>query len=194
MARLNNSPLNRRSGFPAIRFYAFALVAACSAGAAVAQVEAHAAAAAPSAMEVKSAILVERSETAKDGKVTTSLKDPKSITVVPGDKLVITLNWANKGGEAATNFVAVNPVHTAVRFDDVREDWAEVSIDGGKNWVAMSALPTLKVSEDTTGEDGTVASISREAGTGDVTHVRWNFKDPIAAGKSGSLEFRGTVK
>jgi hypothetical protein len=38
--------------------------------------------------------------------------------------------------------------------------------------------------------DGT----SRAAVPADVTHIRWSFSQPIAAGSGGELSFRGVVE
>jgi hypothetical protein len=34
----------------------------------------------------------------------------------------------------------------------------------------------------------------RAATPDDVTHIRWSFAQPIAAGRAGQLSFRGVVK
>jgi len=138
---------------------------------------------AQSDVAISSVVMVERSDA--DGKVT--LEKPQDVTVVPGDRLLFTLSYANTGSEPADNFVATNPMPGAVRFDTAREDWAELSVDGGRSW---GKLADLTVTE--TAEDGT--QTTRPATSEDVTHVRWVFTDPIAPGAKGDLEFHGTVR
>ncbi len=162
-------------------FYAIALGLAALLGSAMAT-SAAAQASAPTgakAVEISSEIQVERTDA--NGKA--ELVAPSDVTVVPGDRLLFTLTYRNAGSTPAANFVAVNPVHKAVRFTGVDEDWAAVSVDGGKTWGKLSALAV---------DDGTGGT--RPAQGDDVTHIQWKFAGAIPAGKSGKLRFRGVVK
>lgn len=140
-----------------------------------------------SAVSLSSEVRVERVETGADGGSRTVLKAPATEKIVPGDRLVVTLTYANRGSEPASGFVADNPLPAAVAFDSVREDWALVSVDGGKSFGKLAAL---SVSEKVA--DG--SSASRPAVPADVTHIRWAPAQPIAAGATGTLQYRGTVK
>jgi hypothetical protein len=71
----------------------------------------------------------------------------------------------------------------AVSFAEAEGDGALVSVDGGRSWGMLAALRIAL-------PDGT----SRPAAAADVTHVRWSFAQPIAAGNAGKLSFRGVVK
>jgi hypothetical protein len=102
--------------------------------------------------------------------------------------VVFTLKYANKGPEAAKDFRATNPMPGPVQFVAAAEDWAEVSVDGGKNWGKLSILTV-----SAKGPDG-VSEIRRPAGPEDVTHVRWVFPGAIAPGAEGSVSYRGIVK
>lgn len=130
---------------------------------------------------LESTVLVERSVEQPDGTVELTLEDP--ARVVPGDNLVFVLNYENSSGEAVSNFVATNPLPQEVAFRDTNNSNATFSVDGGANYAPLSELTVTE-------EDGSV----RPAVATDVTHVRWTFANPIPAGSSGQLSFRGVVK
>lgn len=140
-----------------------------------------AAASASDRVQLTSAVAVERSSTDASGKPRIVLEEPKVVT--PGDKLVFTLEYANRGDTPAADFVVTNPIPPAVAFAGGESAGAMVSVDGGKNW---GTLASLKVRQ----ADGSV----RAAAPSDVTHIRWTLAEPILAGKSGKLSFRGIVK
>ena len=191
--------------------YAAALIIAAASGSALAFAGSANAqdAAAPQApkpnVKLSSVAMVERTETAEDGSEKITLKDPSKVIVTPGDRVVFTLTYFNGGNEPATAFRATNPLPAAVRFISVAEDWAEVSVDGGKTWGRLDALTVTEqatAAEDVaTGDGDTQANetaaaetITRAAEERDVTHVRWVFKDAIPPNGEGSISFRGVVK
>jgi uncharacterized repeat protein (TIGR01451 family) len=133
-------------------------------------------------VKIDSSIMVERTEISESGETVTTLLDPASVKVIPGDKLMFTNSYRNIGRNAVTGFVVNNPVHSAVTFVEAMEDWALVSVDGGQNFGKLSELSVAE-SADT-----------RPAVASDVTHVRWILPKPIAPGASGKLRFRGIVK
>lgn len=143
--------------------------------------------AAPGGVSLSSDARIERVELGADGKEHTVMKSPGEVIVVPGDRVVFTLSYRNGGSDAANGFRATNPMPAPVQFVSAAEEWAEVSVDGGKNW---GKLATLKVPAKA--EDGT--SVERAAGPEDVTHVRWVFASAIAPGSEGSLTYRGIIK
>jgi uncharacterized repeat protein (TIGR01451 family) len=130
---------------------------------------------------LSSQVLVERAKTGSDGKPTIVREEPQVVT--PGDKLVFMLSYRNAGGQPATGFTLTNPVPPAVAFTGTGDEGASVSVDGGKSWGKLASLKVVQA-------DGT----SRPATGADVTHVRWSFAKPIAAGEAGQLSFRGTVR
>jgi uncharacterized repeat protein (TIGR01451 family) len=132
--------------------------------------------------------MVERSETDVAGKEKLVLKKPSDVIVVPGDRIIFTLRYVNNGAEPASGFRATNPMPAPVQFVSVAEDWAEVSVDGGKSW---GKLAELKVTAKNT--DG-MGDVLRAATAEDVTHVRWVFTTPIAPGAKGSVSYRGLIK
>lgn len=141
-----------------------------------------------SPISLTSDVKIERVEVGPNGTETVKLFKPSDIAVVPGDKVVFTLQVHNAGTEPVAGFVATNPMPAPVRFTSVTEGWADVSVDGGLTW---GKLANLKVkSKDTAG----TAEVERGAGPEDVTHVRWVFVDPIAAGAKKNISYRGIVK
>ena len=132
--------------------------------------------------------MIERIELDASGKETVTLKQPKDVIVVPGDRIIFTLRYVNKGTEPATGFRATNPMPGPVQFVSAAEDWAEVSVDGGATW---GKLANLKVTVK--GSEG-AADTERTASAEDVTHVRWVFTVPIPPGAEGSVSYRGLIK
>lgn len=132
-------------------------------------------------LELASDVFVEREQKRPDGSVATILEEPK--LVLPGDQLVFVVRYKNVGAQPASKFTVTNPIPRAVAFSGTADGTEIVSIDGGKNW---GLLTQLKVSK----ADGTV----RPALPGDVTHVKWNLNQTLAAGSAGKLVFRGVVR
>lgn len=132
-------------------------------------------------LELASEVFVEREAKRADGTVAMVLEQPK--LVVPGDQLVFVVRYKNTGAEPASKFSVTNPVPSAVAFSGTADGTETVSVDGGKSW---GFLPQLKVGK----ADGTL----RPALPGDVTHIRWNLNQTLAAGSAGKLVFRGVVK
>ncbi|GAA0478665.1 hypothetical protein GCM10009096_20760 [Parasphingorhabdus litoris] len=140
-------------------------------------------------VKIESKVLVERTEQNDAGQAITKLYEPTEVKVIPGDRLVFVNSYRNTGSSAVTGFVVNNPVHSAVSFTGVNEDWATVSVDGGKSF---GKLTEFTITED--GPDAESIEISRAAQPSDVTHIRWTFDNAIAAGASGELRFSGVVK
>jgi uncharacterized repeat protein (TIGR01451 family) len=128
-----------------------------------------------------SAVFVEKAVTGPNGKPKTVLFAPSVVT--PGDQLIFILNYRNTGAAPARDFIVTNPMPEAVSYQGSADSFAQVSIDGGRNW---AALAKLKVFEP----DGKWRSARFE----DVTHVRWALKTALPAGAAGKLSFRGTVR
>lgn len=132
-------------------------------------------------VRLTSEVLVERSVTQPDGSVRKVREAPNVVT--PGETLVFILSYRNEGAAAATGFVVTNPMPASVTYAGSASPGEIVSVDGGQNW---GALGSLRVSN----ADGT----TRPAVAADVTHVRWRFAAPIAAGEGGNLSFQGVVR
>ncbi len=142
------------------------------------------------AVTLSSDVKVERVIVDAAGKESRVLKNPKEVIVVPGDKLVFTLNYSNEGAEPAAGFRATNPMPGPVQFVAVEEEWAEISVDGGQRWGQLKDMTVKAVADAASG----AAEIVRPAVAEDVTHVRWVFTGAIAPGAKGKVSFRGVVK
>lgn len=147
-----------------------------------------AAASTTSPVTLTSDVKIERVVVDATGKETVTLHAPKSVVVVPGDKVLFTLEVTNTGAQPAAGFRATNPMPGPVQFVSVAEDWAEVSVDGGTNWGKLAALKVK-----TAPADGG-APVERAADLADVTHVRWIFPDAIAPGGTRKISYRGVIK
>ena len=145
-------------------------------------------------IKIDSKIMVERTAESESGKMVTKLLDPSTVKVIPGDRLLFINTYRNTGKNAVTGFVVNNPVHSAVALVEVVEDWALVSVDGGKNFGKLSELTVTADSPAVEGEEERSEPKSRPAKASDVTHIRWVLASPIAPGASGDLRFRGIVK
>jgi uncharacterized repeat protein (TIGR01451 family) len=132
-------------------------------------------------VSLTSKVYVERVKPGADGKPVTVREEPGVVT--PGDRLVFVLGYRNGGAQPATGFTLTNPIPPSVAFTGSDDASAVVSVDGGKSWGALASLKVVQA-------DGT----SRPAVAADVTHIRWSFGRPIAAGSGGELSFRGTVE
>lgn len=132
-------------------------------------------------VSLTSKVFVERVKPGADGKPVTVREEPGVVT--PGDRLVFVLGYRNGGAQPATGFTLTNPIPPSVAFTGSDDASAVVSVDGGKSWGLLGALKVVQA-------DGT----SRPAVAADVTHIRWSFSRPIAAGSGGELSFRGIVE
>jgi uncharacterized repeat protein (TIGR01451 family) len=168
--------------------FALTLAGTVLSGTAIIAGEARAQTAAPSPVTLTSDVRIERVEIDAEGKETVSLYAPKQVVVVPGDKVVFTLEVMNTGAQPAAGFRATNPMPAPVQFVSVAEDWAEVSVDGGTNWGKLAALKVQSVPAEG------AAPIERAADVADVTHVRWVFADAIAPGGKRTISYRGVIK
>jgi uncharacterized repeat protein (TIGR01451 family) len=130
---------------------------------------------------------IERNEIGADGRELTVLKKPSDVIVTPGDRVIFTLSYKNNGAQPANGFRATNPMPGPVQFVAAAEDWAEVSVDGGKSWGKLAALTVAAKAEDG-------SEVRRAASPEDVTHVRWVFASAIAPGAEGTISYRGVVK
>jgi uncharacterized repeat protein (TIGR01451 family) len=140
-----------------------------------------AAALAADAVSLSSDVFVERVKQEANGRSHVVREAPGVVT--PGDKLVFVLGYRNGGAAPASGFVVTDPIPASVAFAGEESQGALVSVDGGRSWGALAALRVANA-------DGT----RRPAASADVTHIRWAFAQPIAAGSSGQLSFKGVVK
>ena len=177
-----------------------ALVAAFLGTGLIAAHAAHAQDAAPAsatdarAVAIDSNVMVERTVTDANGAETTESYAPADVKVIPGDRLVFVNAYRNTGGEAVSGFVVNNPLPGAVVFDAVEQDWAQVSVDGGKTFGELGSLTVTDAPAEPSTDGEAATPAPRAATPADVTHVRWTFADPIAPGEAGEVAFRGRVR
>ncbi len=136
---------------------------------------------ASSNIDLDSQVFVERAVSDESGAQHIVLDQSDRVT--PGDNLVFVLRYRNNGERAASNFNVINPLPRAVSFRETQGQDARFSVDGGKNWGSLSRLSVRE-------RDGHV----RRARPDDVTHIRWTFRQPLPAGATGKLSFRGSVR
>ncbi|MEP2234788.1 MAG: hypothetical protein ABJM58_10350 [Alteripontixanthobacter sp.] len=102
--------------------------------------------------------------------------------VVPGDVLVFTISYTNRGAETATDFELINPVHKDTIIVQESAVSTEVSVDGGQEYGFLADLSVA----DELGEQ-------RPATNQDITHLRWVIAE-VAPAEAGSVSFRAEVR
>ncbi|MEL6212360.1 MAG: hypothetical protein AAFY22_13030 [Pseudomonadota bacterium] len=106
--------------------------------------------------------------------------------VAPGEEVIYSLRYSNDSPEPAAGVTMVMPVPDAVTFTEGSAGGADATItfsaDGGKTYLARGRL--------TITENGA----QRSATSDEITHIRWAISDPVAAGGTGEIFFRGVVK
>lgn len=119
-----------------------------------------------------------------DGRTETKLVDADSV--VPGERVIYTITFANVGDEPAENVVITNPIAESLVYvagsasgDGMR---VEFSIDGGSTFAPASELKVI--------DEG----IERPATTSDYTHVRWVMQTELAAGGEGQASFAAVLQ
>jgi uncharacterized repeat protein (TIGR01451 family) len=107
--------------------------------------------------------------------------------VVPGDRVIYTLEVRNTGPTALDTPVVTHPVPEHMRYvaDSAVGPGAEVtySVDGGRSF---ERAENLKVP----GADGRL----RRAVAADYTDIRWQFKNTLKANSVAFVRFRALVK
>ena len=130
-----------------------------------------------------SKIEIEKMVTAADGQPPVKTYVEPEV-VIPGDRVRITLTFANGSTAPASGVNVVNPIPEGLIFDGTADtNGFAVSVDGGKSFGSMAAL-TVPVANGT----------PRAATAADVTHVRWLWPDALPAGQKRSVAFFGRVK
>lgn len=107
--------------------------------------------------------------------------------IVPGDEVIYTVHFTNRGSEATADVVITNPVptHMLVRQIDTGQHGAQiaVSVDGGHRYGSPQQLTITE-------PDGR----TRPVEPSDYTHVRWTLVAPLAPGEKGSVSFRAQLQ
>ena len=107
--------------------------------------------------------------------------------VVPGDRVLYTLEVRNTGPNALKTPTVIHPVpeHTRYVDDSAVGPGAEVSysVDGGRHF---DRAQNLRVP--------LAGGASRPAVGADFTHIRWQFKNQLEANSVAFVRFRAVVK
>lgn len=145
--------------------------------AAVSAMSASAASAGP--LTVNAQVLAVRAGPAAARPVLTPVK-----RAVPGDRVIVALDYRNRGGVPLSNLVFDNPVPAGLSYRAATAGTPEpdVSVDG----VVYGRLATLTIR--------TAEGTTRAATGDDVRHVRWRLGTPVAPGGEGRLSFDATLK
>ena len=136
-------------------------------------------------VELNAAALTEVTTTNAAGQEVTTLVPAGKV--VPGDEVIYTITFANRGTEPAGDVVITNPIPDHMVFTKVEEspDGASVSMsaDGGERYDSPRNLTVT----DAKGQP-------RPAKASDFTHVRWVLQDPVEPGAEGSVSFRAQLQ
>lgn len=108
-----------------------------------------------------------------------------AVEVEPGEQVRYTLSYANDGPEAAENVSLVMPVPGEVTY-------LEASIGGAASTVLFSADAgqTFAAREALMIGEGEMA---RLATAGEITHIKWDFADPIAPASVGTISYEAVL-
>ena len=110
--------------------------------------------------------------------------------VDPGQVLIFTLSYSNKGNEDATNVVVDNPIPKEVVYTVGSAEGAgsniTFSINGGKDF----KKPTM-LTYEIKGPDGKI--VKKKASPEQYTNVKWVIKK-VPPGKGGTVSFKAKVK
>lgn len=105
---------------------------------------------------------------------------------VPGDQVRYVMTYKNEGATAADAVVLAVPVPDAIDYVENSATMADTQVafsaDGGRSFAPRGDLTV------------TVNGSRRVALSEEITHVRWTFTAPIAAGQSGTLSFEGILR
>ena len=138
-----------------------------------------------SALTASQSIQKEVITTQADGTETVSYES--ADTVVPGERVVYTVNFENNRDEAETNLVLTMPVPAEVNYVEGSASEAAgqltFSADGGASFAGRNALKVENVSGDRV-----------DASAKDITHIRWLIAGPVNPGESGAISFTGVLK
>lgn len=128
-------------------------------------------------------------EVVEQGRKVKKLVPPTQV--VPGDEVVYTLTYTNKGVQPAERVAIDNPVPTHTRYVDGSASGegsaVTFSVDGGKSFAAPSALTVRE-------KNNAGAEVVRPATAKDYTHIRWQLREPVAPGRSGYVRFKVAVQ
>lgn len=139
------------------------------------------------AIELKSVSEVEVTVKNEKGEKEVKRVEASKANVTPGDTVIFTNHYTNRGDKPASDVVLTNPVPEYMVYTDGTADGSgtkiEFSVDKGKSFAPAGKLKV----RDAEGKE-------RPATAADYTHIRWTFEGALAKGATGSVSFRAKVK
>jgi uncharacterized repeat protein (TIGR01451 family) len=135
-------------------------------------------------IELRNVAEMEQEVKTPEGKV--EKKRVAATKAIPGNEVIYTSTFRNKGGKPAANVAVVNPVpaNTTYVGGSAFGENTDIafSADGGRAWASADKVTV-------TGPDGK----KRPAAASEITHIRWTWRGDLAAGKQGAVGFRVVV-
>lgn len=129
--------------------------------------------------------IVEVATTSVEADGTESVTFAAATDVEPGELIRYRLDYSNDGADAAENVALVMPVPAEVTF-------IEASVEGAPSAVSYSADDgaTFATRDAVMVADGDQARLASAA---EITHIKWEFAEPIAPAATGTVSFRATL-
>jgi len=107
-------------------------------------------------------------------------------TVVPGDQVIYTITFANKGADTATGIKIVDPIPDEMTYiaGSAFGPGTEItfSADGGATYASA---------DDVTVND---AGVERAAQPAEYTHIKWVFNQPLEPSTQAYAQFKAVLK
>ena len=136
-------------------------------------------------LELRNEVFQEIDVKAADG--TVRRERVPAAKVVPGTEVIYVITYRNGGSKPATDVVITNPIPTELAYQPQQGPGPsavpDVSVDAGTSFGALASLSVK-------GTDGK----PRPAQGSDVTHVRWQLREPVAPGAQGSVSYRAVLE
>ena len=138
-------------------------------------------------LELKSLAEIEVSVKTAKGETELRRVEAAKANVAPGDAVIFTTRYLNKGDKPATGVVLTNPIPEHMLYLDGSAEGSgtriDFSVDGGRSYGDPGKL-TVKEA------DGR----QRPAVAADYTQIRWTLAGAVAPAAAGSVSFRAKVK
>ena len=136
------------------------------------------------AIKVTSIAQTETEVIGKNGKKT--LKRVPVEKAVPGSEVIFTTTFENTLDKAANDITINNPIPDGTTYKAGSAFGKDCEILFSVDGQFFGYAEEVKIK----GEDGK----ERTALAKEYTHIRWNYKVPLAAGKSSKVGFRAIIK
>lgn len=138
-------------------------------------------------VELKSVAEVEVTVKNAGGKPELQRVEAAKANVTPGDVVIFSTSYENRGDQPATNVKITNPMPAHMLYvagsAEGKGTRIELSVDNGKTFAPEGQLKV----KDATGKE-------RPATAADYTHIRWTIEGSLAKGAKGGVSFRAKVK